>query len=666
MQNKYQNYEITLRGFILATVLTAVFTAANIYLGLKIGMTFATSIPAAVISMAALRLFKNSNILENNIVQTITSAAGTISSIVFVLPALVMIGVWHGFPFWQTTLVCMAGGILGVMFTIPLRRALIVDSDLPYPEGTAAAEVLKIGAYMDDKKNKNANTKEHPIKDILFGTIISGVFSLFSNGFQILSSITQYYGRFGNILSGAGFGFSFSLIGAGYLVGLDIGIALMIGTSIAWIFAVPWYSWHQLAGQVNFTDLTLSIWANKVRPIGVGVIGIAAIWAIIELVKPVIDGVRSSFKTMFKRAAGGKYTIPVHERDIPIVWVIFITALLIFPLIAVFGYFLFVNGGNLPAELTITLVILCVFLSIFIGFIVAAVSGYMAGIIGSSNSPISGIGILAVIIIAFVIGYVVHSFSDTFKLVNSNGIIALVIFVTTAVLAMASISNDNLQDLKTGQLVGATPWKQQIALIFGVIVGSLVVAPVLNQLYQAYGFAGALPNANADPTKVLAAPQAVLMNMLAHGIIDAHMQWGTVGIGVVIGLLFLCLDKIILSRRNGLRLSVLTLGIGIYLPPDINIPIFVGSLVAYFVKKYISKHKKSKDTIESRGTLFACGLIVGDSIFGIILAAIITFSGSATPLALVGNNFASIANILSALVFTSACWFFYRYVTRSR
>ncbi len=653
--------ELTWRGLVLACVLTVLFTAANVYLGLKVGMTFATSIPAAVISMAILRTFRDSNILENNIVQTIASSAGTISAVVFILPALVMIGFWKGFPFWQTFLLCSIGGVLGVMFTIPLRRALVVDSDLPYPEGTAAAETLKVGSRQREGTQANIGS---PIADITIGTVLSFLFGLFSSGFKLLSDGISYYGKLGNIYTGTGFQLSFALIGAGYLIGIRVAIALLIGTVISWVFAVPILAGHLLAHSQTASDYVMSIWATKVRYIGAGTIGISALWAILVLLKPVYLGFKSSLASMRKYSQGGASAVPLHERDIPIVWVLVISLFLGLPLMALFGKFIADYNVNYNAGFVIALVVSCAFVALLMGFLVAAVSGYMAGLVGSSNSPISGIGILAIIVVSLFLSYIFNNVTTVDHVVHTKFIIALAIFTTSAIFSAACISNDNLQDLNTGHLVGATPWKQQIALIFGVVVGSLVLTPVLNILYHAYGFVGALPDPGMDPKHALSAPQATLMIAIAKGIISHHMHWNMILLGVVIGIVFLLLNGMILNRK-ALHLSVLSIGIAIYLPPEINIPLILGGILNYIVKRRLKKGK-SRVYTERCGTLFASGLIVGSSIFGIVLAVLIGIVENQSPLALVGNHFVATANILGVVVFALICIYFVRYVLKTQ
>jgi len=653
--------ELTWRGFIIAFGLTILFTAANVYLGLKVGMTFATSIPAAVISMSILRAFRGSNILENNIVQTIASSAGTLSAVVFILPGLVMIGFWKGFPFWQTFLLCAIGGILGVMFTIPLRRALVVDSDLPYPEGTAAAETLKVGS----KHNKDSTeaTLGSPIFDISMGAILSFLFGLFSTGFRLLSDGISYYGKIGSVFSGAGFQFSFALIGAGYLIGIRVAIALLIGTIISWVIAVPVLAGHVLPHGQLASAYVLSIWSTKVRYIGAGTIGVATLWAILALLKPVYLGFKSSLKSMQRRSQGK--AVPLHERDIPIIWVLITCLFLTLPLMAVFGNFIADYGTDYYAGFVIVLVVSCVFLVLFIGFLVAAVSGYMAGLVGSSNSPVSGIGILAIVVVSLFFTYLFHSNDSTAVLTShTRFIIALAIFTTSAIYSAAAISNDNLQDLNTGHLVGATPWKQQVALVFGVIIGAMVLAPVLNQLYYAYGFVGALPRPGMDPTQALNAPQATLLTAIATGIIGHHLQWNMIFIGIAIGIVFLLLNGLILNAKK-MSLSVLSMGIAIYLPLEITLPLIFGGILSYIVRLKLHKDESQFYT-ERCGTLFASGLIVGSSIFGILLAVLIGITGSQSLMALVGGSFHITAEILGIIVFLLICIYFVSHILRTQ
>ncbi len=575
-----------------------------------------------------------------------------------------MIGFWQKFPFWQTFMLCAIGGIFGVMFTIPLRRALVVESDLPYPEGRAAAETLKVGNAHRDENGQVEKSHDFgsPLRDISIGTLLAFVFGLFSSGFGFLGEQVSRYGKIVSFFTGTGFQFSFALIGAGYLIGGQVAIALLVGSIISWLIAVPILAYHVPHGLQEAGDFALMIWSTKVRFIGAGTIGIAAVVAIISLLKPVYSGFKSSIQTMFDRADGQE--IPLHERDIPIVWVLVVCLLLVLPLLALFGDFASYSDSTLNAGLIISLVVSCVFLVVLIGFIVAAVSGYMAGLVGSSNSPISGIGIIATIAVSLFLSYV---FSD--KHAHSIGLsnhflIALALFVTSAIICAASISNDNLQDLKTGHLVGATPWKQQISLVIGVVIGAMVIAPVLNQLYQAYGFVGALPRAGMDPANALNAPQATLMMAIAKGVLSHSLDWSMIGIGILIGFFFILANKFLLDAKKW-ALSVLSIGIGIYLPAEITLPLILGGFLSYYVKRRTTEGA-SKFFVERCATLLSSGFIVGSSLFGILLAVLIGFSGKASPLVLVSHHFAGTANILGTIVFILICIYFVRYILRTQ
>jgi len=662
-KTKISTKELTCRGFIVACILTMLFTSANVYLGLKVGMTFATSIPAAVISMSVLRLLKGGYILENNIVQTMASAAGTISAIVFILPAMVMLGFWKGFPFWQTFLLCGIGGVLGVMYTIPLRRTLVVDSSLPYPEGRAAAEILKVGSICPDKREELQQVGS-PVTDITLGTIIGFVFGLISSGFKLLSDGISAYGKIGSVYTGIGFQLSFALVGAGYLIGVRIAIALLIGTVISWGIAVPVIAEHLLPTKLASQAYIMSIWSSQVRYIGAGTIGISAIWAFLVLLKPIAAGIRSSIAS--SRLRSKKETVlPIHEQDIPVTWVMIISGVLIFPLIAVLSRFISSNvGGVYNAGFVIELIAIAVFLTLLVGFLVAGVSGYMAGLVGSSYSPLSGIGIIAIVIVSLLLSILFGTSSATDHASHIQFIIALAIIVTTVIFSIACISNDNLQDLSTGHLIGATPWKQQVALIFGVIVGSLVLSPVLSVLYQAYGFVGSLPHSGMDPSQALNAPQATLMMALSKGIISHDLDWTMLFIGVLIGVAFLVLNGLYFNSKNW-RISVLTIGVAIYLPSEITIPIILGGVLSYIVKRKIKDKEHVKQHIERCGTLMSAGFIVGTSLFGILLAVLIGASANQNPIALVGEHYHYVTNILGIVVFSLICLFYVKYILKS-
>ncbi|EAI8293306.1 oligopeptide transporter, OPT family [Campylobacter coli] len=637
MQKTYSLPELTLRGLLLGSILTIIFTASNVYLGLKVGLTFSSSIPAVVISMAVLSLFKTSNILENNMVQTQASAAGTLSSVIFVIPGLFMCGYWSEFPLWQTFMICLCGGGLGVLFTIPLRRAMVVESKLAYPEGRAAAEILKVANK--DQSNKKG---KQGIKEIALGSFIAAIFSLLSNGFKLAASESNFAFIWNKMAFGFSMGYSLALLGAGYLVGLAGAIALFVGMFLAWGIFTPYLSNFEFDSAKNAVDLASSVWSSKVRLIGTGAIAIAALWTLIELLKPVIEGIKEIVKNVkiTNQEKNERTNIDLSLKSIFILFVLMVVGLFI-------TFYSFVEDANLSIYYQMLFSFVGTLVSVLIGFFVAAACGYMAGLVGSSSSPISGIGLIGVIIssiVFLVLG--VELFQDPML---SKFAVALAIFTTSVILATAAISNDNLQDLKTGHLVGATPWKQQVALLVGCVFGALAIVPVLNLLYQAYGFVGAMPREGMDASSALAAPQANLMSTIAQGIFHHNIEWGYMAFGVFVGILMIIIDKILKGTQK-MSLPPLAVGIGIYLPPAVNIPLVIGGILKYIVMQHLTKkyaknsHKEEKlASCEQRGTLFASGLIVGESIFGVIIAGITVFSvsmgGSENPLALNLANF---------------------------
>ncbi|HED7287205.1 TPA: oligopeptide transporter, OPT family [Campylobacter jejuni] len=662
MMYKKQNLpELTLRGLILGSILTIIFTASNVYLGLKVGLTFSSSIPAVVISMAVLSLFKTSNILENNMVQTQASAAGTLSSVIFVIPGLFMCGYWSEFPLWQTFMMCLCGGGLGVLFTIPLRRAMVVESKLAYPEGRAAAEILKVANK--DQSNKKG---KQGIKEIALGSFIAAIFSLLSNGFKLAASESNFAFIWNKMAFGFSMGYSLALLGAGYLVGLAGAIALFVGMFLAWGIFTPYLSNFEFDSAKNAVDLASSVWSSKVRLIGTGAIAIAALWTLIELLKPVIEGIKEIVKNVkiTNQEKNERTNIDLSLKSIFILFVLMVVGLFI-------TFYSFVEDANLSIYYQMLFSFVGTLVSVLIGFFVAAACGYMAGLVGSSSSPISGIGLIGVIIssiVFLVLG--VELFQDPML---SKFAVALAIFTTSVILATAAISNDNLQDLKTGHLVGATPWKQQVALLVGCVFGALAIVPVLNLLYQAYGFVGAMPREGMDALSALAAPQANLMSTIAQGIFHHNIEWSYMAFGVFVGILMIIIDKI-LRRTQKMSLPPLAVGIGIYLPPAVNIPLVIGGILKYIVMQYLTKkyaknsHKEEKlASCEQRGTLFASGLIVGESIFGVIIAGITVFSvsmgGSENPLALNLTNFHD-SELLALIFFVGVVLYFIKRIVK--
>lgn len=637
--------ELTLRSIILGGLITLVFTAANVYLGLKVGLTFATSIPAAVISMSILRFFAHS-IQENNIVQTIASAAGTLSAIIFVLPGLVIVGWWAGFPYWTTALVCALGGILGVTYSIPLRRTLVTGSDLPYPEGVAAAEVLKVG-----DASGSAEENKRGLHVIIAGGIASAFFALLTNLKLAANGLAGAF-RVGAGGTMWGASLSLALIGVGHLVGITVGIAMVVGMLISYGILLPTLTQGELSGADSLLDAVGGVFAADVRFVGAGTIAVAAIWTLVKLIIPICTGIADALASNRRRKHGE--AVDITEQDIPMPWVAGITLASMLPI----GMLLWSFLRDTPlAHHTASLIIVAVVFTLLTGLIIAAVCGYMAGLIGASNSPISGVGILVAITAALVVKLVHGNSGDTETLV------AFTLFTAAIVFSIATISNDNLQDLKTGQLVGATPWKQQVALIIGVLFGSIIIPPVLQLMHTAFGFAG---DPNAGPN-ALAAPQASLISSLVKGVLGGDLQWNLIGLGALIGIGVIIVDEILTrsTRRRERRLALppLAVGMGMYLPMALTLIIPIGALVGLLYDRWAAGTGKP-ELMKRLGVLLATGLIVGESLFGVVFAGIVAATGSDSPLAIVGDGFATPATVIGVLLFVGTVAGLYTWVAK--
>lgn len=666
--------ELTLRGMLLGSFLTIIFTASNVYLGLKVGLTFSSAIPAAVISMAVLRFFSDVTILENNMVQTQASAAGTLSSVIFVLPGLLMIGYWQNFPFWNSMLICASGGILGVLFSIPLRHAMVVKSDLPYPEGVAAAEILKVGDDEFTASSKEKNLSANSFKDMLFGSILAATVNFLTTGVRVISDSAAYWFTQSKAIFQLPMGFSLALLSAGYLVGIMSGIAILIGGIIAWGIGIPLLTAEgHYAENADLSATAMALWKNQVRYVGAGTLAIAALWTLLTLIKPIIEGLQTSFKTLKTEYAHVK--IDRTEQDLSPKMIIVLTLGVLVILIATF--YDFVMDSGLSLEIAWSLVIFSVLFAFIMGFLVAAACGYMAGLVGSSASPISGIGIIAVIVVSLLL-VVMGEFSGLFLSPQGTKFAtALALFTTSAVFAIAAISNDNLQDLKTGYLLKATPWCQQVALLIGCVVGALVIAPILDILYNAYGFTGAMPRDNMDLAQVLAAPQATIMKTIAEGIFAHNLEWNMIVIGLVLGAVIIIIDIILQSMHSKFRLPALAVGMGIYLPPAITTPLILGALLSWLLRKKVAKcvgaseFKSAHKKVERRAALIASGMIVGESLVGVAMAIVIVISlnsgGGDAPLslepwarAMLGDKFGLVAQFLGLAIFIAVCIAFIR------
>src|SRR4051794_31916319 len=635
--------ELTVRGVILGALITVIFTAANVYLGLKIGITFATSIPAAVISMAVLKAFRDSTIQENNIVQTIASAAGTLSAIIFVLPGLIMVGWWTNFPYWLSVAVIGIGGILGVMYSVPLRRALVTGTDLPYPEGVAAAEVLKVGAGVGGAEENRRGL-------VLIGgsTIVAALFFLLAKT-RLLTDAAAKTFRVGAGASGISASLSMALIGVGHLVGVAVGLAMVVGMLITWAWIVP--HWTQDAGLIaqaagDLDKLVSTAFRMKARMVGAGTIGVAAIWTLLRIIAPIVAGIRSALAANRERKAGRGSELPLTERDIPIGIVAGSILLSMIPI----GLLLFAFASTAPiaADPGLTIVLSIIY-TLIAGVVIAAVCGYMAGLIGASNSPISGVGILSVLGIALILAALFPGVTGD----QTKSLVAFALFVTAIIFGVATISNNTPQDLKPGQLVDAPPWRQQVALILGVVFGAIVIPPILDLMNTAFTFQGA-PNAKAT---ALAAPQAAIISTIAQGVLGGNLDWPMIRQGAIIGVVAVAIDEG-LKAMSGKRLHLppLAIGMGIYLPLEADLLIPVGAVLGWFYNRW-AVTSRSPAFAERMGVLMATGLIVGESLMGVVYAFAVAGAeraGSADSAGVFGLVPAYSAVMLVSLVVFSA------------
>ena len=449
--------EITLKAFFLSILLSIILSSAMVYLGLYAGMTISASIPAAIMSMGILRLFKNSNILENNIVQTAASAGESLAAgVIFTLPALLLIGYWDSISYWEVTKIAMVGGILGALFTVPLRRALILKAQLRFPEGVATAAVLKTGHETDANKSKES------LKMIAFSALLGGFVKLGELAFGIWSSALGGAVAIKGAIFGMGASLSPSLISVGYIVGRNIGILVFSGGVISWVIAIPIYSYMYGFEGENYFDIANGIWNAKIRYLGVGAMVVGGIWSVIQLAKPLIESIQLSIKTLKESADN----LSLEEKDLPINYVFMAILAMLVPIsLTYFGII-----GSWTSAIILSLV-----MTIF-GFLFSAVAAYMAGVVGSSNNPISGVTIATILFSSLLI----ISFFD----VDSSKGAAAAILIGAVVCCAAAIGGDNLQDLKTGNIVGATPWKQQLMQLVGVSSAALTLGIVLTLLHD--------------------------------------------------------------------------------------------------------------------------------------------------------------------------------------
>ncbi|MFH5885657.1 OPT family oligopeptide transporter [Halalkalibaculum sp. DA3122] len=661
--------QITIKAVILGILLSAILAGANAYLGLKVGMTVSASIPAAVISMAVLRLFRESNILENNIVQTAASAGESLAAgVIFTLPALILLQYWTDFPFIDTMAIALFGGVLGVLFTIPLRRALIIEQGLKFPEGIATGEVLKAGS----EGGKG-------IKYILWAGLFGGLYKLGQTGFKLFSGSVSGSVTAGRSVFGMGTELSVALLGVGYIVGLNIAVLVFSGGLISWLFGIPIYTaladpevLKQVTGSATGYTAALEVWSQKIRYMGVGAMVVGGIWALVSLAKPLVDGIKSSWEAVKKVRAGEGIDIPRTEQDAPINYVLWGVIGLAVPIFIVFTQV--IDTAHLPVSsgLYWTTMAIGTLFSLVAGFLFSSVAGYMAGLVGSSNNPISGVTIATILATALILLALLGTQLEFGVDTERAGAAAAAVVVGAMVACAAAIAGDNMQDLKAGQLVGATPYKQQIMQVVGVIASALVIAPILSLLFNAYGMGGVFPREGMNPEEMLSAPQATLMQSVAEGVFAQNLEWTMIIIGCVIAIAIILFDKYLEARGSDFRAPVLAVAVGIYLPLELTVPIFIGGLIAWYAGKRIAGRaaREGKDPEEAqelgerRGLLFSSGLITGEALIGIILAIPFALQESTDALRLVPESFVPYADWLGAIAGMLFIVWLYKIVTR--
>ncbi len=590
--------EITPKAVVLSILLAAVLAGANAYLGLFAGMTVSASIPAAVVSMAVLRLFRHSNILENNIVQTAASSGEALAAgVIFTIPGLVLIGYWSTFDYWQTFTVSLVGGVLGVLFTIPLRRALIIHARLRFPEGVATAEVLKVGASSE----KQAGGR---VRLLLGAAALGGGCKFAEGGLKLWSESLEGVLQLGRSTFYGGLNLSPALVAVGYIIGLNTALVVFLGGAVGWLVLLPLYqALVATPDAVTGVAAAKTTWSGQIRYIGIGAMLVGGVWTLIQVRGPILQSLQQLMAIYGTRqdARSGSALLRT-ERDAGVAWLIGLTVASLIPMVLLYQSLL---GQNLFGAVGLT------FLMVVTAFLFSAVAGYMAGLVGSSSNPVSGVTIATIMLAALLLLGILGQGNPAGP--------AAALLVGAVVCCAAAMGGDNLQDLKTGHLVGATPWKQQVMQVIGVATGAVVIVPVLSLLQAKYGI-GEVTAGHPHP---LSAPQATLMANLANGVFGGSLPWHLVGVGMVLGVVVIGLDARQARRQSALRFPVLAVALGMYLPLKLSAAVFFGGVLAEYVRR---RRPSSETSTEDGGLLYAAGLVTGEALVGILLALPIALS----------------------------------------
>lgn len=633
----YSQRNFTLKAIILSILLAMLLAASNAYLILKIGMTISASIPAAVLSIGIFRLFKHYSVFECNLVQTAASAGeGIAAAVAFVLPAMIILHFWMHFDYWITTLIVSLGGLLGVFLSIPLRRVLLGLPDLKYPEGTAIGNVLKVSTQSKGLLN-------HLLKGIGAG----GFITLLQQGLQVIGNTLPLWWK-GRVLFGITMGFNPAAFAVGFIIGPEVCMSLFIGMVIGWLILIPLLSIYYGIPQADSAyDSVMTLWSHHLRYVGVGTMLVGSFWTLIKLIKPITQGVKVSFSLLGKR-----HLIAEHDRDVPMLGIglgVLIFSALIFGLVT---FILTHLNLNLTLDFIIKAAVLTLLFLMVVGFLMATVCGYIVGVVGSSNSPLSSMVIITILLLG--LSYL-GLFNTSAGSASVMQVVAFTLLMAAIMSAIATIANENMQDLKAGQMIGATPWKQQIMLAIGVLAASLVIAPVFELLFNAYGIGGVFPRAGMDPAQVLSAPQATLMSAIATGVFTHQLDWYPIVLGAVIAVVAILVDEFIFRRYCKIHLIVLAIGFSIYLPVELTTAMILGGFLHFWLKHQMTKRHASKEAaneIVETANLRACGIVAGSSLMGVFLAIPFIIAGSAnvlTPTFATNPHLSWVLNILGLI-----------------
>jgi putative OPT family oligopeptide transporter len=644
--------ELTIKALILGVILAIILAASNAYLGLKAGTTISASIPAAVISMVVLRMFKNSNILESNIVQTAASAGeALVAGVAFIMPAFLFVGYWHDFKYWDCVLISISGGVLGVILSVPIRRVLLANPQLPFPEGMAIGHVLKA-----------SEEKGFGIKYLLNGGLVGAIVGFAQDGLQVLAGSYTKWFSINNIVVGCGVGFSPALIAAGYIVGFGVGASMLVGVLISWVGGVSVLSYLHPANLAP-ADFVSTVAHTDLRYIGLGAMLVGGITMIIKLFKPIVEGLRIII--LDKIAAKGNNTeVPRTERDLSIKQISFVFAACLLTIFFLYRHELLANF-NLPAWQSGLMLTVFIVFALVMAFVFSCLCSYFSGLVGATNNPVSAMILGVVILVSFLILLCLkHELAaDPAARTSATG---LAITIAAVVACALTLNTETIQDLKAGSMVGATPWKQQVMLFLGVGVAAFVIPGVMKLLFNAYGMAGVFPRPGMDPAQSLSAPQSAMMGLVVKAVFAHNLPWNFILTGGAVAIICM-LANVFLQRRN-MHIIVLAVGLGIYLPPDTTVPLIFGGFASYLVNRRNQKlealgtpvSEEKNHQRRQKSLMLACGMVAGSALMGVILAIPFVIAQSTSVLAIVSGKFLPVAVILSAIIMISIVAWFYR------